>query len=209
MTAIHGKPPIGEAETTHRPYGPFNPAQGLTIMTELPPGEYVYKDEIITIAFSDANWHYKRYNERYVQKMEKLDLPPWRGPPEKIRRRLTKALSGWHNPWNPYGFFTCQMDGKTYHGFKPRTVPIGDSDDVVVIGPNNRRVTNPSILTAIAAQMSFTFGDCVRVRAKLGDVTEEMVWRSTADQFRASVEKYHLVAPGATYEILEEFKFHF
>ena len=179
------------------------------IMTELPPGEYVYKDEIITIAFSDENWHYKRYNGRYVQKMEKLDLPPWRGPPEKIRIKLTKACSFWHNAWRPNGFFTCSWNGKTYHGFKPHTVPICDPDDMIVIGPTNRRVTNPDTLNAVAAQMGFEFGDCVRIRGKLGGKIEEMVWRSTADQFRASVEKYHLVAPGATYEILEEFKFHF
>lgn len=178
-------------------------------MAELPPGEYVYRGRIITIAHSDENWHYRKYNNSYVQKMEKVDLPPWRGPPEKIRVKLTKACSSYHDPWLPDGFFTRQLGGKTYHGFKPHAVPICELDDMIVIGPTNRRVTNPTVLNAIAAQMGFTFGDCVTVRARSGDVTEEMVWRSTADQFRASVEKYHLLAPGATYEILEEFKFHF
>ena len=178
-------------------------------MDDIPPGEYIYKDKIITIAFSDASYHYRKYNDRYVTRMEKINLIPWQGPPEKIRHRLTKYTGAWHSSWRPDGFFSCQIDGKTYHCFKPHAGPICDSNDLIVIGPTNRRVINPIILNAIAAQMGFEFGDCVRIRATLGDVAEEVVWRSTAKQFEESLKKYNLLKPGAAYEILEEFKFKF
>ncbi len=171
--------------------------------------EYLHKDEIVHIAFTDKEFHYISIGSksRHCKKIYIQELPVYQGPPEKYRIKLAHLAPGWHNPWRPEGFFSQVLDGRTYHCYKPHSVPLGDNDDLIVVSATNRRVTNPDLLEAIADAKQFERGDLVRYKASLNGRTEIGTWRSNRQQFEASMDK--LLAPGATCEILWEGKFSF
>lgn len=172
--------------------------------------EYVYKDKIVTIALTDDKFHYLKIGSksRYCTKIYIQELPVWRGPAEKYRVKLAHLCPSWHNPRRPDGFFSQEVGGKLYHCFAPHpTIPLGDQDDLIVVSESNRRITNPAILEAIADARGFARGDLVRYKASLDGKTETGIWRANRQQFEANLDK--LLAPGATCEILEEFKFKF
>ena len=173
--------------------------------------EYLHEGEIVNIAFTDAEFHYISIGSksRYCKKIYIQNLPVYQGPPEKYRIKLAHiAVGGWHNPWQPDGFFSIDIGGKTYHCFMPHpSIPLGDNDDLIVVSESNRRITKPDVLDAIADAKGFARGDLVRYKATLGGRAEIGTWRSDRQQFEASMDK--LLAPGAKCEILWEGKFKF
>jgi hypothetical protein len=174
--------------------------------------EHIFKDEIVHIAYTDKEFHYISIGSktRYCKKIYLQDLPVYHGPPEKYRIKLAHFANGWHSPWRPEGFFSHELDGKLYHCFMPYpTIPLGDNDDLIIVSGANRRITQPARLEAIADAKGLARGDLVRYKASLGGRTEIGLWRSNKQQFEAHVEKYHLLAPGATYEIIWEGQFSF
>jgi hypothetical protein len=177
---------------------------------DFPLIEYLFKDEIVHIAFTDKEFHYISIGSksRHCKKIYIQELPVYQGPPEKYRIKLAHRADGWHNPWRPDGFFTQVVGGKTCHCFMPHpSIPLGDNDDLIVVSEANRRITAPAILEAIAGARVLARGDLVRYKATLGNQTEIGTWRANRQQFEANLDK--LLAPGAACEILWEGKFSF
>ncbi len=172
--------------------------------------EYIYEDKIVHISFTDKEFHYISVGSksRYCKKIYIQELPVYQGPPEKYRIKLAHLANDWRNPWQPDGYFSHILDGKTYYCFTPHpSIPLGDDDDLIAVSEANRRVTKPAILEAIADAKGFARGDLVRYRATLGGRTEIGTWRANRQQFEANMDK--LLAPGATCEILWDGKFRF
>ena len=176
--------------------------------------EFLHRGEIVKYEFSDAEYDYyidSRTRPGYAQKADKGKLDtPWTGTPLKIRKALCKAAGGFHEYWKPEGFFSIELDGQTYHCLKKYSVPVGGEKDLVAYSEKGRPVKNAKALDRLVDAAGLARGDIVILKLTASDGHTEMgSWRSTAEQFKASVEKYHLLAPGCTYEVVAEKKFRF